>query len=141
MKKFILLLILANISCKGQEAKKIDLSNKSEMNYIFARISNSKPTSKWIYNYGLHINIFKLSDSKATKKSLFEGYDGIVASYMISIAPDGNYYTWSKLYKIEALVNPKILEIKETKYPNFILKIEEGFYDNRKVRKFKIVGR
>ena len=44
---------------------------------------------------------------------------------MISIAPDGNYYTWSKLYKIEALVNPKILEIKETKYPNFILKIEE----------------
>ena len=49
MRKFILILIFATLSCKGQEVKKIDLSGESEMNYIFARISDSKPNSKWLY--------------------------------------------------------------------------------------------
>jgi hypothetical protein len=121
--------------------KKIDLSSYQEMNYIFARIHNSKPISKEFYKGSLYATIFHLSDSKATPDSLFEGYDGMVSSYIISITPDGDYYSWSKLYKIEGLINPKILEIEETEYPNFAIKIEEGFFNNRKVINFKLVGK
>jgi len=137
----IFLLILVSVSCKGQEIKIIDLSEESEMNYIFARISNSKAISKWLYKYSLGISIFELSDSKATPEELFEGYDGLVTSYIISIYPDDNYYNWSKLYKIQGLVNPEILEIKETEYPNFIVKIEHGFFDRRIINDFKIIGK
>ena len=141
MRKFILILIFATLSCKGQEVKKIDLSGESEMNYIFARISNSKPNSKWLYNYGLHVNIFKLSDSKATPKGQFKEYHGSLVSYLVSIAPDGDYYVWSKLYKIEGLLNPKIIEIKELTYPKFLIKIEHGSYNNRLTDLIEIIGK
>ena len=48
MRKFVLILIFATLSCRGQEVKKIDLSGESEMNYIFARISNSERFSSTI---------------------------------------------------------------------------------------------
>ena len=65
MKKLIYIILLISISCSSQKnkqmVKKIDLSNYQEMNYIFARIHNSKPISKEFYKGSLYATIFHLS--------------------------------------------------------------------------------
>jgi len=38
------------------------------------------------------------------------------------------------------LINPKIIEIKEHKYPQFSIKIEHGFFNKRKVKIFVLEG-
>jgi hypothetical protein len=136
MKKIILfLLVLFVTSSKAQIVK--DLSGNKKMNYIFARTSKDV-IEKELYNRGLFITIFKLSDSKATPDKYMEGF---LSSYIISVTPDGDYYyPGSKLYKIEGFYNPKILEIKENKYPNFTIKIEYGSVGERKVKLFKFKG-
>ena len=79
------------------------------MNYLFARIAPKLTINKELYKESLYITIYQLSDSKATPENFFDGYDGTLASFIVSIIPDGDYYTRSKLYKIEGFLNPKIL--------------------------------
>ena len=124
----------------AQEIRVLDLSDRTEMNYYFARVLDSTFNSKWIYNYALEVKIFEISDSKATPENLFEGYDGLLASYLVSVYPDDNYYNWSKLYKIEGCMNSKILEIKETEYPYFTITIEYGVNGQREEKVFTLKG-
>lgn len=141
MKKITSILVfLVFISCKEQYTPKlIDLSQNYEVNYILANIWQGV-THQELYRGGLYVKTFVMGDSKATPEELFEGYDAIISSLLISVVPDGDYYTSSKLYKIERLVRPKVLEIKETKYPKFSIKIEHGFPDNRKTDIFEFEG-
>ena len=110
------------------------------MNYIFSRIDYTKGIiNKELYNRGLFVTVFEISDSKATPKERMEDF---LRSYIISVTPDGDYYSYSNLYKIEGLIIPKVLEIKETTAPNFSIKIEHGSYrDNkRKIEIFEFEG-
>ena len=132
-------LVLVSTSCKAQQPKVKDLSNNIKVSYILGNIWE-KPIIEELWKGGLYIKIFKMSDSKATPEGLFEGYGGILSSLIISVLPDGDYYTNSRLYKIEGLANPKIIEIKETTYPKFSIKIEHGFYDKRKIETFEFEG-
>ena len=139
MRKLLFILILTVTACQSQNGKVIELSDNSEMNYIFARISLRKPIFKELYNRGLFATIFQISDSRITPEDFSEGHE-FLSSYIVSMSPDGDYYTNSRLYKIEGLANPKIIEIKETTYPKFIIKIEHGVYDKRKIETFEFEG-
>ena len=125
-------------SCKSQEILVKDLSNEADMNYIFARINPTQTRSTILYNYGLFVNIYKISDSKITPKKQMEDF---LSSYLVSVTPDGDYYSYSKLYKIEGLYNPKIIEVKETEgLDKFKIKIEFGAYNNRQIQNFELEG-
>lgn len=139
MKKIIILFILSltNFSCEAQKNKILDLSNSTEMNYIFSRLSKDKPVFKELYDRGLFITVFKISDTKITPSKYMEDF---VNSYIISITPDGDYYSWSKLYKIEKFYNSKILEIKEDKYPIISIKLEYEENAEKKIKTFKFEG-
>ena len=63
---FILLYFFTLNSCKSQEILVKDLANEVDMNYIFARINPTQISSTSLYNNGLFVNIYKLSDSKIT---------------------------------------------------------------------------
>jgi hypothetical protein len=142
MKKIITVLILPFffINCKAQNLNLLDISNKPDINYMFANIRTDSIIEKELWKGGQFVKIFKMTDYKATPEDYFEGYDGVLESLIISSMPDGDYYTSSKLYKVEGLCNPKILEIKEDDYPKFSIKIEHGFFDNRKIEIFIIKG-
>ena len=114
--------------------------SESQMNYVFSRIYNEKPIFKSLFNSSLYISIFRYSDSKINNESLNSETEEFYDSYLISISPDGDYYTKSKLFKIKKLFNPKILEIKEEKYPNFKVKIESGLSNHRKVTSYQLKG-
>ena len=135
---FILLYFFTLNSCKSQEILVKDLANEVDMNYIFARINPTQISSTSLYNDGLFVNIYKLSDSKITPEKFMEDF---LSSYLVSVIPDGDYYSYSKLYKIEGLYNPKIIEVKETQgLFNFIIKIEFGIYNNRQIQNFELEG-
>jgi hypothetical protein len=137
----ILILCLTLWSCSSQAPIVKSLDNNSEMNYVLANIW--KPNiKKELWNGGLYVKIFEMKDSKATPEGFFEGYDGVLESLLISAIPDGDNYTNSKLYKIEGILNPKVIEIKETTAPNFSIKVEHGSYrDNkRKIEIFEFKG-
>ena len=135
---FILLYFFTLNSCKSQEISVKDLANEVDMNYIFARINPTQISSTSLYNNGLFVNIYKLSDSKITPEKFKEDF---LSSYLVSVIPDGDYYSYSKLYKIEGLYNPKIIEVKETQgLFNFIIKIEFGIYNNRQIQNFELEG-
>ena len=141
MKKILLSLIFCYCApAMAQEIGVLDLSDRTEMNYYFARVLDSTPNSKWIYKNALKVKIFEISDSKATPENLFEGCEQL-SSYLVSVVPDGDYYSWSKLYKIEGFIIPKILEIKETKYPHFTVTIEYGAYAQREEKVFTLKGK
>ena len=142
MKKVIFILIsyLTFWSCSSQEILVRNLDYNSEMNYVFARIDYTKRIiNKELYRGGLFVTIYEMSDSKATPKERMEDFS---RSYIISVTPDGDYYSNSNLYKIEGLIIPKVLEIKETTARNFSVKIEHGSYrDNkRKIEVFEFEG-
>ncbi|WP_300021478.1 hypothetical protein [uncultured Maribacter sp.] len=112
------------------------MSNLNDANYIFSRIYPEKP----IYKELCISPYFKYSDYKITPENFSEGTEEFLDSYIISITPDGDYYTSSKLSKIEGLFNPKILKIEEKKYPIFSLRIEFGPYNERIVKEFNLDG-
>ena len=135
---FILLYFFTLNSCKSQEILVKDLANEVDMNYIFARINPTQISSTSLYNNGLFVNIYKLSDSKITPEKFKEDF---LSSYLVSVIPDGDYYSYSKLYKIEGLYNPKVIEVKETQgLFKFIIKIEFGIYNNRQIQNFELEG-
>jgi len=142
MKKFIgiLFFIVIAISCDAQNSKVKNLSNDIDLNYLLASILPEKTIIKEIFNNGLYVKIFQLNDTKATKKEMFDGYDGVSSSFLISVMPDGDYYTTSNLFKIEGLINPFIKSLSEGAYPEFIITIEYGLADNRKIKEFSFKG-
>ena len=138
MKNLIFMIIL--LFCVNSKAQKVvikDLSNDEEMNYIFSRINSENIISKELYNRGMFVTVYEISDSKSTPEEYMEDF---LSSYIISVSPDGDYYSNSKLYKIEGIYNPKILEIKESESPKFLLKIEYGIQNKRKFEVFEFIG-
>ena len=128
------------LSCKAQKVLVKDISNNVDMNYLFARLDSKDILNKELWNGGQYVKVFKISDSKATPENYFEGTDEVLTSLIISTVPDGDYYTNSKLYKIEGLCNPTILEIKEEEQFRFSIKIEYGAFNEREVEVFELVG-
>ncbi|WP_144668863.1 hypothetical protein [Dokdonia sp. Hel_I_53] len=59
-------------------------------------------------------------------------------SIFISLITDGDYYTTSNLFKIERLINPKIIRILDKEFPRLEVFIENGNYVSRKVEEFII---
>jgi len=139
MKKaiFITTFWLSFLSCSSQEAVLRNLDYNSEMNYIFSRINPYDIFNKELYNGGLYVKIFLMSDPKVTPKKYMEDF---LSSYIISVSPDGDYYSNSRLYKIEGVYNPKIVEIKEDLSLKFSINIEHGFHDKRKIETFILEG-
>ncbi len=142
MKKFIgiLFFIVTAISCDAQNNYVKNLSENIDLNYLLASVLPEKTVSKDIFNGGLYVKVFQLNDTKATEKEMFDGYDGVASSFLVSVMPDGDYYTTSKLFKIEGLVNPIIKSISESSYPEFIITIEYGLLDEKKIKEFKFKG-
>lgn len=128
------------LSCKAQKVVVKDISNNVDMNYLFARLDSKDIFNQELWNGGQYVKVFKISDSKATPENYFEGTDEVLTSLIISTVPDGDYYTNSKLYKIEGLCNPTILEIKEEEQFRFSIKIEYGAFNEREVEVFELVG-
>ena len=128
------------LSCKAQKVVVKDISNNVDMNYLFARLDSKDIFNQELWNGGQYVKVFKISDSKATPENYFEGTDEVLTSLIISTVPDGDYYTNSKLYKIEGLCNPTILEIKEEEQFRFSIKIEYGAFNKREVEVFELVG-
>ncbi|SFT43541.1 hypothetical protein SAMN04489724_0743 [Algoriphagus locisalis] len=126
------------IDCNAQSNAVQDLSDEKSLSYVLATIEEVVYSNHELYNRSFFVNVYIMSDSKATPEGYFEGYDGVLSSVLVSIAPDGDYYTASQLYKIEGILNPKILEMKETSYPEFVLSIEHGEATSRKVVEYKL---
>lgn len=137
MKKviFTISLFLSFWSCSAQVPVLKNMESNSEMNYIFARINPAHILQRELFNGGLYITVYSISDSNATPKNNMEDF---LTSYIISVVPDGDYYSQSKLYKIEGLYNPKILQIKESKAPDFIIKIEYGAKEKMNTKIFEL---
>ena len=143
MKKIVLIFVIGFcFSCRAQQPILEDLSSKSIMNYTFALIHTEKIIRKELYNSTLYIAVFQISDPQATPNNFSQGTHEVVDSYIVSVKSDDTYYSSSdsKLYKIEGIYSPKIIEIKESNYPKFIIKIEHGFYDKRKIETFEFEG-
>ncbi|MCA4777205.1 hypothetical protein [Empedobacter stercoris] len=135
MKKLLILYTIIISSICSAQIKEI---SDSYSNYILATIYRTDYLNYQIYNRSLFLNIFSINDSKETSTDSFNETDEVLQALIISVSPDGDYYTTSKLYKIDELIFPKIVEINETKYPEFIIKIETGMNNNRIVKEYKI---
>lgn len=137
MKNLIILsiILLSCTSCKSQSIEILDISNKKELNYIVANIDISNIKKESLYNDAFFITIFQMYDLKVNYDT---ETDEVFKSILISISPDGDYYTNSKLLKIENLIKPKILSIKQVEYPNIVLNVEYGNFKDRSVKNISI---
>ncbi|UJH69115.1 hypothetical protein [Allomuricauda sp. SCSIO 65647] len=135
---FKLIVYLMVIGCSSQ-VKIEDFSEKDEMSYILSSLQDPIEISKPIYDGALFLSIFEINDSRASIKNSNESEE-IYSSIFISITPDGDYYTVSKLYKIERLMRPKIIRIEEDVFPTLEISFEHGNYDSRKTEKFRFSG-
>jgi hypothetical protein len=140
MKKIIIVLscLFTLFCCKAQK-NVIDISEFKKTNYLISNIINTEIVLKEMFKGSFYVNIFEISDSKISKKTINEGVE-VLSSYLISCIPDGDYYTSSKLFKIQGLLNPKIKNINEREYPYFDLLIEYGEFNLRKTESFIIEG-
>ena len=93
--------------CKSQE-----ILNKSDesINYILANIYWEDIIGKELSTN--QVTIIKQADPKNTSEEYYEGTNEVLVTLLISIVNTGEYST-SKLFSIEQLNNPEILEIKE----------------------------
>lgn len=121
------------LNCKAQ-GDLIEMTDNTDMIYYFSNISQVNLINHSLFSRAIFVNVYTVNDSKATPDNYFEGYDGVLQSLFISIKPDGDYYSWSKLFKIEGVLNPEIITINELKYPKFEIVIEFG---NKKSRDSK----
>ena len=134
MKTTILTIFIALIGLKTiaqNPVKQLDLSDNTELNYVFSRMNTENIQTKILYEGGLHIKLFSISDSKVTAEDFSEGTEEFLESYYISISPDGDAYTSSRLIKLEGLVFPEIISISESQFPAFSITMEQGFKGNR----------
>jgi len=130
--------LLVHTNCMAQPK---DLSADTSCNYILANINKVDYLNYELYKGCLFVSIFTMSDSSAKSEGLFGGTDEVPSSVLIPIIPDGDYYTSSKLYKIEGVVAPKIVQITETQYPEFVITVESGFYNERKQVSYTLDGK
>lgn len=141
MKRILLSVVLiaftlTNIfSCKAQ-GNVIELTSNEDLNYYLSNIAEVNANSYSLFSDAIFINVITVHDSKATPDNYFEGYDGLLQSVLITINPDGDYYTKSKLIKIEGLEAPKLITIKEQKFPNFEITLEIGPFNKRVTKPF-----
>jgi hypothetical protein len=145
MKVYFLLLLSffffqIEFTCTAQEAKIIELTSDETANYLLANITEINYSYQEVFNRSFFVNVYTVNDSKATPLDYFEEYDGILSSILISIIPDGDYYSQSKLFKIEGLENPKIVSLKEKEFPEFVLSVESGPVKNRRTIEYKLWG-
>jgi len=124
-------------NCKAQ-GKLIEMTVNTNLNYYFSNISEVNVINHSLFSRAMFLNVYTVNDAKATPDDYFEGYDGVLQSLFIAVKPDGDYYSWSKLYKIESILNPKIITINELKYPKFEIVIEFGNKNNRSSKSFFI---
>ncbi|SFO33180.1 hypothetical protein SAMN04488519_105294 [Algoriphagus ornithinivorans] len=124
----------------AQQVKLKDLTEDSKANYFFANIQNVEFLSYPLFERALFINAILIYDSEATPADYFEGTDEVLSSILISIRPDGDYYTESKLYKLEGLENPKILAIQEGVFPDVIVEVEYGKKNKRKTERVRLTS-
>jgi len=123
---------------KAPEVK--ELSIYETANYLLANITEINYSYQEVFNRSFFISVYTLNDSKATPLEYFEEYDGVLSSILISIIPDGDYYSQSKLFKIEGLENPKIVSLKEKEFPEFVITVESGPVENRQTSEYKFKG-
>lgn len=130
-------------NCKAQKPLLEDLSGEHLMNYTFAFIDKNKISTHELFNQNIYVTFYQVLDPHGTPEdfSPTDGYD-VLESYIISIRSSDLYSKNidSKLYKMKGLYTPKILEIKETKYPNFYIKIEHGIQNKRKIETYELEG-
>lgn len=144
MKKISLIIILLLcINCKGQQPLIEDLSNNSELNYIFSFLEPQKVIYKEFYNQFLFIRIYPIDDWLSTPNN-FSPTDGedVLGSYFISVKTADSYSNINKgkLFKIEGMYNSKILEVKESKYPFFTIKVEYETEGKKRIKIYKFKG-
>lgn len=141
MKKVIaFLFVFFALICNAQNDIKVTaLTPNTELNYIISNLLVCEKKAS-LYNGAFYVDLFLMSDSKATPSEFSPESCEILYSFLVSIKPDGDYYSWSKLYKIEGMYDPKIVEIIEIKYPSFYVKIEHGAFDDRNVELFEFSG-
>lgn len=125
----------------AQERSLKDLSNEASANYILASIYKMEQVSYPLFKGTLFLNIYVMHDSNSTPAGTFDGYDGVLSSILISIAPDGDYYSVSKLYKIEGLLDPKVIAIKEGNDLSFTISVESGSKEQRETETFIMDGK
>lgn len=130
--------LLVHTNCMAQLK---DLCADNSSNYILSNINKVDYLNDELYNGSLFVSVFTMSDSRIDPKGLFNDTDEVLSSVLISIIPDGDYYTSSKLYKIEGLVAPEIVQITETQYPDLVITVESGFYKDRKQISYTLDGK
>lgn len=126
---------LTDFFCYAQ-GNVIDLTSNEDLNYYLSNIAEVNTNSYNLFSDAIFINVITVHDSKATPDNYFEGYDSVLQSVLITITPDGDYYTKSKLFKIEGLEAPKLIAIKEQQYPNFEITLESGPFKKRRTKSF-----
>lgn len=126
---------LTDFFCYAQ-GNVIDLTSNEDLNYYLSNIAEVNTNSYKLFSDAIFINVITVHDSKATPDNYFEGYDSVLQSVLITITPDGDYYTKSKLFKIEGLEAPKLIAIKEQQYPNFEITLESGPFKKRTTKSF-----
>ena len=121
------------VGCNAQSNLVKDISEEKKTNYFLAVLDIDK-TKQFRLNKGdFYVKTYIIYDSNATKEEHFEEYDGVIQSVLISIIPDGDYYTDSKLFKIEGLYNPRVLSVNKTEDENYVISIESGLSNKKKV--------
>lgn len=127
---------LTNFFCCKAQGNVIELTSNEDLNYYLSNVAEINANSYSLFSGTIFINIFTVRDSKATPDNYFEGYDSVLQSVLITINPDGDYYTKSKLFKIEGLEAPKLIAITEQQYPNFEIIVESGAFNERTTKSF-----
>ncbi|WGK64278.1 hypothetical protein [Croceiramulus getboli] len=131
MTYFIVFIVMVSqgLTLQAQMAKVDEIYSPKELSYILSNIQVEKISSKVFYHGGIYAKAYPISDSKATQETTFEGYDGVLMSYYFSFTPDGDYYSSSRLYKIEGLLDPQLIdwmELKEADQLQIKVIIEHG---------------
>ena len=127
--------IIMIYSCSAQRVK--ELTEQNNTIYILANIYKVNYSFYSLYN-SFFVNVYSVHDSRVTLDKDFEGTDEVLSSILVSVFPDGDFYETSKLFKIERVLDPKVIEIKETTFPKFIISIEDGLASDRKIKEYVI---
>ena len=135
---FISFLLFFN--CNSQQLKINKIEKDEKLKYILANIEVEKNNFYELFSGNLFVKTYIMDDFKATPDKFYEESDEILSSVLISVIPDGDIYTTSKLFKIEGLNNPKIKSITELKYPYFEIEIVFGLPNNRIRKIIKLKG-
>ena len=139
-KVIVCLFVFFALICNAQNDIKVTtLTTNNELNYIISNLLDFKEKAS-LYSGTFYVDLFLMSDSKATPPEFSPESCEVLYSFLLSITPDGDHYSWSKLYKIEGMYDPKIVEVSEIKYPNFYVKLEHGAFDNRITEVFEFSG-